>query len=75
MTFKYLRISVGYSETQMRELSQAIDSTPCDLVLLGTPTDIRRYLKVKRPIVRVRYEFQEVVPGQMEKAVLERLRL
>jgi len=67
--------AVGYSETQMRELSQAIDSTPCDLVLLGTPTDIRRYLKVKRTIVRVRYEFQEVVPGQMEKAVLERLRL
>jgi predicted GTPase len=67
--------AVGYSEAQMRELSQAIDSTPCDLVLLGTPTDIRRYLKVKKPIVRVRYEFQEVVPGQMEKAVLERLHL
>jgi predicted GTPase len=65
--------AVGYSEKQMRELSQTIDATPCDLVLLGTPTDIRRYLNVKRPVVRVRYDLEEKVPGELESAIFNRL--
>jgi predicted GTPase len=67
--------AVGYSETQMRELSQAINDTPCDLVLLGTPTDIRRYLRVDKPVVRVRYEFEEAVPGELEGTIFARLNL
>ena len=66
--------AVGYSETQMRELSQVINETPCDLVLLGTPTDIRRYLDVKKPISRVRYEIDEAVSGELEKAIFDRLK-
>ncbi len=67
--------AVGYSETQMRELSQVINDTPCDLILLGTPTDIRRYLKVDKPVVRVRYEFEEAVPGELEEAIFAWLSL
>ncbi|MFB0557710.1 MAG: cyclic 2,3-diphosphoglycerate synthase [Candidatus Bathyarchaeia archaeon] len=67
--------AVGYSETQMRELSQTINETPCDLVLLGTPTDIRRYLSVDKPIIRVRYELEEVVPGQLEDLIFKKLDL
>ena len=66
--------AVGYSEKQMGELSQVIDETPCDLVLLGTPTDIRRYLDVSKPIIRVRYELEEATPGELETAVLNKLR-
>ncbi len=65
--------AVGYSENQMDELSKAINDTPCDLVLLGTPTDIRRYLKVEKPVVRVRYELEEIVPGEIEGAILDLL--
>jgi len=65
--------AVGYSENQMDELSQAINDTPCDLVLLGTPTDIRRYLKVEKPVVRVRYELEEIVPGEIEEAIFDLL--
>ncbi len=67
--------AVGYSEKQMNELSQVIDATPCDLVLLGTPTDIRRYLKVEKPVIRVRYEFEEVVPGQLEGLIFSKVEL
>ena len=67
--------AVGYSEGQMKEFNQVINDTPCDLVLLGTPTDIRRYLKVNKPIYRVRYELQEVNEGELEKAVMKGLRL
>lgn len=67
--------AVGYSDRQMGELSAVINATPCDLVLLGTPTDIGRYLDVDKPVVRVRYEFEEVVPGQIEEAIFGRLDL
>jgi len=67
--------AVGYSEKQMSELIQVINDTPCDLVLLGTPTDIRRYLKTNKPIFRVRYELEEANPGELEKEILSRLNL
>ena len=67
--------AVGYSEKQMRELSQVIKDTPCDFVLLGTPTDIRRYLDVDKPMLRVRYELREAVPGELEKAIFNRFSL
>jgi predicted GTPase len=65
--------AVGYSENQMEELSRAVNDTPCDLVLLGTPTDIRRYLKVDKPVNRVRYELEEIVPGEIEEAIFHLL--
>jgi predicted GTPase len=63
--------AVGYSESQMNELSQVINDTTCDLVLLGTPTDIRRYLDVEKPVVRINYELEEIIPGEIERAILE----
>jgi predicted GTPase len=65
--------AVGYSEHQMEELSQVINDTPCDLVLLGTPTDISRYLKVDKPVQRVRYELEEIVPREIEDAIFSLL--
>jgi predicted GTPase len=65
--------AVGYSENQMDELSKVINDTPCDFVLLGTPTDIRRYLKVEKPVVRVRYELEEIMPGEIEEAIFDLL--
>jgi len=65
--------AVGYSENQMEELSRVVNDTPCDIVLLGTPTDIRRYLKVDKPVNRVRYELEEIVPGEIEEAIFDLL--
>ena len=65
--------AVGYSEKQMKELSDTINDVPCDLVLLGTPTDIRRYLDVDKPILRVRYEFEEKDPGSLLDLIKQKL--
>jgi predicted GTPase len=65
--------AVGYSDHQIRELEAAINAVPCDLVLMGTPTDLRRYMKVDKPVLRVRYEFQEIEPGSLEAEVLTAL--
>ncbi len=67
--------AVGYSPSQMRELEEVINATPCDLVLLGTPTDLRRYLKLTKPAMRVRYEMRERRKSELEKALLTRLHL
>ena len=57
--------AVGYSENQMKELEDSINAVPCDYVLMGTPTDLRRYLDVDKPVLRVKYEYSEVEPGSL----------
>jgi predicted GTPase len=57
--------AVGYSEHQIKELEESINATPCDLVLMGTPTDLRRYMHVDKPVIRVKYEYSEIEPGTL----------
>ncbi len=52
--------AMGYGPAQIKELEQTINSTPADLVLIGTPIDLRRVLKLNRPAQRVGYELQEI---------------
>jgi len=52
--------ALGYSAGQLEELRQAIDDTPCDLVLVGTPVDLKTLLGFRRPAIRVRYEVEEL---------------
>lgn len=51
--------AMGYGEEQMRDLEATVRNTPCDLVLLGTPVDLRRLIAFDRPAVRVTYELVE----------------
>ncbi len=57
--------AMGYGPTQVEELSETIARTPCDVVVVGTPIDLARVVTMSKPSVRVRYELQEVVPGQL----------
>ncbi len=52
--------AMGYGPAQVKELEQTINRTPADLVLIGTPIDLRRVLKLERPAQRVRYDLQEI---------------
>ncbi|MBM4249959.1 MAG: GTPase [Euryarchaeota archaeon] len=52
--------AMGYSDAQCRELESIINAAPCDLVLIGTPIDLSRAVHVKKPVVRVRYDLQEI---------------
>lgn len=56
--------ALGYGAEQIRELEATIRNVPCDLVLVGTPVDLRRLLRVDRPMVRVAYELADLgTPG------------
>ena len=51
--------AMGYGQKQMEELRETIDATPCDLVVVGTPIDLTRLLKINKPSVRVTYDLKE----------------
>jgi predicted GTPase len=61
--------AMGYGDKQMRELEQTINAVPCDLVLIGTPIDLGRMLKISKPALRVTYELEEREPGQLAAAI------
>jgi predicted GTPase len=52
--------AMGYSAEQMADLQATIEAVPCEAVLLGTPIDLRRSLRLSRPVVRTTYRIEEV---------------
>jgi len=52
--------AMGYSKEQVRDLEATINACDCDVVAVATPIDLRRLVKVRRPMVRVRYELEEI---------------
>ena len=61
--------AMGYSEAQVRELEATINAADADVVVEGTPIDLRRILEVDKPIANVRYELEELEPGVIEEMV------
>ncbi len=58
--------AMGYGEQQIRELEETINSADADLVIIGTPIDLRRVLKIDKPSDRVRYELQVIGTPTLE---------
>ena len=52
--------AMGYGDEQIRELEATIARVPCDAVVVGTPIDLSRLMKIDQPVVRARYELQEI---------------
>jgi predicted GTPase len=52
--------AMGYSPEQIKDLEETINATPCELVVVATPIDLRRVAKINKPCDRVRYELQEI---------------
>ena len=52
--------AMGYDTAQIRDLEETIGRTPCDLVLIATPIDLRHVVRISQPTQRVRYEMEEV---------------
>ncbi len=65
--------AMGYGAEQIAELEETIRRTPCDVVVVGTPIDLTRVLKIDKPAVRVRYELREIRPGILESEIREAL--
>jgi predicted GTPase len=51
--------AMGYGDQQTRDLEATIAATPADVVLVATPVDLRRIIRISQPALRVGYELQE----------------
>lgn len=58
--------AMGYGQTQIEELEKTINASPAELVVIGTPIDLRRIMKLDKPALRVRYDLEEI--GNQELA-------
>jgi len=52
--------AMGYGDQQIKDLAATIDNTPCDSVVVATPIDLGRIIKINKPNTRVAYDLQEI---------------
>jgi predicted GTPase len=61
--------AMGYGAQQIRELEETIAAADCDVVVIGTPVDLRRVIRIRTPAVRVSYELQELTKPTLEDVI------
>jgi predicted GTPase len=52
--------AMGYGDEQLKDMETTINNTDCDSVVIGTPIDLNRIIKINKPTTRVYYNLQEI---------------
>lgn len=63
--------AMGYSDQQLKDLETTINNTECDAVVIGTPIDLNRLIKINKPNTRVYYDLQEIGFPNLEEVINE----
>ncbi|MBI3272107.1 MAG: GTPase [Planctomycetes bacterium] len=58
--------AMGYGDAQLRDLEATINGSDAELVVIGTPVNLTRFLKISKPTVRVTYELEETTRPNLE---------
>ncbi len=61
--------AMGYGDEQKADLEATINAVECDVVVIGTPIDLNRIVKIRKPTVRVSYELQEIGTPNLEQVL------
>jgi len=64
--------AMGYGDSQIADLEETIRATPCEAVVVGTPIDLTRVLKIDQPMVRARYEL-DVKDDRLRETILAKI--
>ncbi len=64
--------AMGYSDQQLKDLETTINASGADLVVIGTPMDLRRIVDIDLPAVQVGYDLQEIGHPTLEDVLRER---
>jgi predicted GTPase len=64
--------AMGYGEAQMRDLEATIAKADVDMVIVGTPIDLTRVIKIDKPYQRVRYELQEIGQPTLQDILMQK---
>jgi len=63
--------AMGYGKKQTNELEKTIKAIDCDTVIIGTPIDLRRVVKIDQPSIRVRYSLDDFGAPDLKAILLE----
>ncbi|MCL1877682.1 MAG: cyclic 2,3-diphosphoglycerate synthase [Defluviitaleaceae bacterium] len=66
--------AMGYGKEQMADLAATIAATPCDAVIIATPIDLNRVVKIAKPTTRVDYALQEIGKPDLEDVLADFLK-
>jgi predicted GTPase len=66
--------AMGYGEHQLKDLEATINNTDCDSVIIATPIDLNRIIKIKKPNTRVYYDLQEIGEPNLNQVIDEFVR-
>lgn len=61
--------AMGYGEKQMADLQATINRTECDVVVIGTPINLSRFIKINKPFTRIFYELVEIGKPDLRDAI------
>jgi predicted GTPase len=64
--------AMGYGDKQTKELEETINKADVDMVIIGTPIDLSRIIKMNKPYQRVRYELQEIGQPTLMEILLKK---
>lgn len=66
--------AVGYGDAQVRDLEETIRRVPCDLVIVATPVDLTRIVRIDTPMLRARYALAETTHPDLGELLAERMK-
>ncbi len=61
--------AMGYGEEQISDLEKTINGADCDSVVIGTPIDLGRIIKINKPSTKVGYDLQEIGRPDLEELI------
>ena len=64
--------AMGYGDQQVKDLETTINAVDCDLVVIGTPIDLSRIVKIDKPTCRVGYNLQEIGAPTLKELIAEK---
>jgi predicted GTPase len=67
--------AMGYGKKQVQELEETINAADCDLVIIGTPIDLTRIIKMNKKSIRVKYELQEIGRPDLEEVLNQKIKV
>ena len=66
--------AMGYGKKQIQELEDTINAVDCDIVIIGTPIDLSRIVKINKKSIRVKYELQEIGRPNLEEVLSQKIK-
>ena len=61
--------AMGYGEEQIKDLEATIENTECDSIVIGTPIDLNRIVKINKPNTRVYYDLDEIGDPDLQEII------